>query len=105
MAELILWVVGRVCTAPSECVVVSDLGAHVEAARWAGGHGILFPSDRTRPEGTAGAEHVVPDVLTAVRTVLNGPPQGRVLVDERRGGCLRHRSAAPVRAVRRCYWA
>ncbi|WP_199873817.1 HAD hydrolase-like protein [Streptomyces sp. Root369] len=83
MAELILWVVGRVCTTPSECAVVSDLGAHVEAARRAGGHGILVPSGRTRPEGTAGAEHVVPDVLTAVRTVLNGPPRGRVLVDER----------------------
>ncbi len=26
---------------------------------------------------------MAPDVLTAVRTVLNGPPQGRVLVDER----------------------
>ena len=105
MAELILWVVGRVCTTPSECVVVSDLGAHVEAARRAGGHGILFPPDRTRPEGKAGAEHVVPDFLTVVRTVLNGPSQGGVLVDERHGGCLRHPSAAPVRAVRRCYWA
>lgn len=75
--------VGRVCTAPSECVVVSDLGAHVEAARRAGGRGILVSSDRTRPEETAGADHVAPDVLTAVRAVLNGPPQGRVLVDER----------------------
>ncbi len=80
---LILWAVGRVCTAPSDCVVVSDLGAHVEAARRAGGLGILVPSDRTRPEETARADHVAPDVLTAVRAVLNGSPQGRVLADER----------------------
>ncbi|MFI6936791.1 HAD hydrolase-like protein [Streptomyces sp. NPDC050287] len=80
---LILWAVGGVCTAPSDCVVVSDLGAHVEAARRAGGLGILVSSDRTRPEETAWADHVAPDVLPAVRAVLNGPPQGRVLVDER----------------------
>jgi D-glycero-D-manno-heptose 1,7-bisphosphate phosphatase len=72
-----------VCTAPSDCVVVSDLGAHAEAARRAGGLGILVSCDRNRPEGTARADHVAPDVLTAVRAVLNGPPQGRVLADER----------------------
>jgi D-glycero-D-manno-heptose 1,7-bisphosphate phosphatase len=80
---LILWAVGRVCTAPSDCVVVSDPGAHVEAARRTGGLGILVSSDRTRPEETARADHVAPDVLTAVRAVLNGPPEGRVLADER----------------------
>lgn len=69
-------------------MVVSDLGAHVEAARRAGGRGILVSSDRTRPEETAGADHVAPDVLTAVRAVLNGPPQGRVLVDERPIGAV-----------------
>ncbi|WP_405894419.1 hypothetical protein OG272_21060 [Streptomyces sp. NBC_00104] len=42
-------------------------------------------SGRTRPEETAGAGHVAPDVLTAVRAVLNGPPQGCVSVDERPG--------------------
>jgi HAD superfamily hydrolase (TIGR01662 family) len=80
---LILWAVGRVCTAPSDCVVVGGLGAHVEAARRAGAHGILVPNDGTGPEETARAEHVAPDVLTAVRALLAGPPQGRVLVDER----------------------
>jgi HAD superfamily hydrolase (TIGR01662 family) len=80
---LILWAVGRVCTAPADCVVVGDRGAHVEAARRAGAHGILVPSDRTRPAETAHAAHVAPDVLTAVRAILTGPPQGRVLADER----------------------
>ncbi|WSQ12657.1 HAD-IIIA family hydrolase [Streptomyces sp. NBC_01231] len=80
---LLLWAVGRVCTAPSGCVVVGDRGTHVEAARRAGGHGILVPSDRTRPEETARADHVAPDVLTAVRAILTGPPRGRVLADER----------------------
>ncbi|MFF0161475.1 HAD-IIIA family hydrolase [Streptomyces sp. NPDC005263] len=80
---LLLWAVGRVCTAPSDCVVVGDRGAHVEAARRVGADSILVPSERTRPEETAHADHVAPDVLTAVRAILTGPPQGRVLADER----------------------
>lgn len=80
---LILWAAGRVCTAPSDCVVVGDIGADVEAARRAGAHGILVPTPETRPEETAGADHVAKDLTTAVRAVLNGPPQGRVLADER----------------------
>ncbi|MDL5204547.1 HAD-IIIA family hydrolase [Streptomyces sp. ALI-76-A] len=80
---LILWAAGRVCTAPADCVVVGDLGAHVEAARRAGGHGILVPSDRTPQREATRADHVAPDVLTAVRALLTGPPRGRVLVDER----------------------
>jgi D-glycero-D-manno-heptose 1,7-bisphosphate phosphatase len=80
---LILWAAGRVCVAPSECVVVGDIGADVEAARRAGAHGILVPTPETRPEETAGADHVAKDLPTAVRAVLNGPPRGRVLADER----------------------
>ncbi|MER5214439.1 HAD family hydrolase [Streptomyces sp. NPDC002838] len=80
---LILWAVGRVCVAPSDCVVVGDIGADVEAARRAGAHGILVPTPATRPEETADADHVAKDLPTAVRAVLNGPPQGRVLADER----------------------
>ncbi|MFG2022223.1 D-glycero-alpha-D-manno-heptose-1,7-bisphosphate 7-phosphatase [Streptomyces sp. NPDC048825] len=80
---LILWAAGRICTAPADCVVVGDIGADVEAAHRAGAHGILVPAPETRPEETARAEHVAPDVLTAVRAVLTGQPQGRVLADER----------------------
>ncbi|MHC3469800.1 D-glycero-alpha-D-manno-heptose-1,7-bisphosphate 7-phosphatase [Streptomyces sp. 7R007] len=80
---LVLWAAGRLCAPPDRCVVVGDIGADVEAARRAGAHGVLVPNQQTRPEETARAEHVAPDVLTAVRALLTGPPRGRVLADER----------------------
>ncbi|GGQ78927.1 hypothetical protein GCM10010216_46020 [Streptomyces flaveolus] len=80
---LVLWAAGRVRAAPADCVVIGDIGADVEAARRAGAHGILVPNERTRPEETAAADHVAPDLLTAVRALLTGPPKGRVLVNER----------------------
>ncbi|KDN74471.1 HAD family hydrolase [Streptomyces olindensis] len=80
---MVLWAAGRICTAPADLVVIGDIGADVEAARRAGAHGILVPTAQTRPEETAAADHVAPDLLTAVRAVLDGPPRGRVLADER----------------------
>ncbi|MET9765345.1 HAD family hydrolase [Streptomyces sp. NPDC006372] len=80
---MVLWAAGRICTHPADLVVIGDIGADVEAARRAGAHGILVPTAQTRPEETAHADHVAPDLPTAVRAVLNGPPAGRVLVDER----------------------
>ncbi|OWA11972.1 hypothetical protein B9W62_07980 [Streptomyces sp. CS113] len=80
---MILWAAGRVCAGPTDCVVVGDIGADMEAAERAGARGILVPNDRTRPEETAAAAHVAPDLLTAVRAVLDGPPTGRILVNER----------------------
>ncbi|GGS52658.1 HAD family hydrolase [Streptomyces griseoviridis] len=80
---LILRAAGRIGADPADCVVIGDIGADLEAARRAGAHGILVPNEATRPEETAAAEHVAPDLLTAVRALLGGPPQGRVLVDER----------------------
>ncbi len=80
---MVLWAAGRVCAGPADCVVVGDIGADMEAAERAGAHGILVPNDRTRPEETAAAPHVAPDLLTAVRAVLDGPPTGRILVNER----------------------
>ncbi|MGC0385895.1 HAD-IIIA family hydrolase [Streptomyces sp. SAI-129] len=80
---MILWAAGRVCTGPADCVVVGDIGADMEAAERAGAHGILVPNDRTRPEETAAAAHVAPDLLTAVRAILDGPPTGRILANER----------------------
>ncbi|UUU25507.1 D-glycero-alpha-D-manno-heptose-1,7-bisphosphate 7-phosphatase [Streptomyces sp. DSM 40750] len=71
---LILWAAGRICTAPADCVVIGDIGADVEAARRAGARGILVPTPQTRPEETASADQVAPDLLTAVRAVLTGPP-------------------------------
>ncbi|GAP49595.1 D-glycero-alpha-D-manno-heptose-1,7-bisphosphate 7-phosphatase [Streptomyces azureus] len=80
---MVLWAAGRICTNPADLVVIGDIGADVEAARRAGAHGILVPTEQTRPEETTGADHVAPDLLTAVRAVLDGPPKGRVLADER----------------------
>ncbi|MFV0132945.1 D-glycero-alpha-D-manno-heptose-1,7-bisphosphate 7-phosphatase [Streptomyces sp. HMX87] len=75
---LVLWAAGRICTHPANCVVIGDIGADIEAAGRAGASGILVPNDRTRPEETAAAEHVAPDLLTAVRAVLDGDlPPGR----------------------------
>ncbi|GAA2566185.1 hypothetical protein GCM10010424_04540 [Streptomyces lienomycini] len=80
---MVLWAAGRVCAHPADCVVIGDIGADTQAAERAGAHGILVPNDRTRPEETAAAAHLAPDLLTAVRAVLDGPPRGRVLADER----------------------
>ncbi|SMQ19811.1 histidinol-phosphate phosphatase family domain-containing protein/HAD-superfamily hydrolase, subfamily IIIA [Streptomyces sp. Ag82_O1-12] len=80
---MLLWAGGRICTGPAELVVIGSTGAGAQAARRAGAHGILVPNGHTRPEETARADHVAPDLLTAVRAVLDGPPKGRVLADER----------------------
>ncbi|MGW0288350.1 D-glycero-alpha-D-manno-heptose-1,7-bisphosphate 7-phosphatase [Streptomyces tuirus] len=80
---MVLWAAGRICTGPADLLVIGDIGADVEAARRAGAQGILVPTAQTRPEETAHADHVAPDLLTAVRAVLNGPPKGRVIADER----------------------
>ncbi|MCV2464449.1 HAD-IIIA family hydrolase [Streptomyces sp. ICN988] len=80
---MVLWAAGRVCAGPADCVVVGDIGADMEAAERAGAHGILVPNDRTRPEETAAAHHVAPDLLTAVRAILDGVPEGRVPAHER----------------------
>ncbi|GAA2536738.1 D-glycero-alpha-D-manno-heptose-1,7-bisphosphate 7-phosphatase [Streptomyces fimbriatus] len=74
---MILWAAGRICADPADCVVIGDIGADVEAARRAGAHGILVPTPQTRPEETAAAAHVAPDLATAVRMVLDGPPWTR----------------------------
>ncbi|MER5832506.1 HAD family hydrolase [Streptomyces sp. NPDC002130] len=80
---MLLWAGGRICTGPAELVVIGSTAADAEAARRAGAHGILVPNGRTRPEEATRADHVAPDLLTAVRAVLDGPPKGRVLADER----------------------
>ncbi|MFH9890013.1 HAD-IIIA family hydrolase [Streptomyces luteogriseus] len=80
---MLLWAGGRICTGPAELVVIGSTAVGARAAHRAGAHGILVPNGHTRPEETARADHVAPDLLTAVRAVLDGPPKGRVLADER----------------------
>ncbi|CAL9624544.1 Phosphoglycolate phosphatase [Streptomyces sp. enrichment culture] len=74
---MILWAAGRIRTDPADCVVIGDIGADLEAARRAGARGILVPTPQTRPEETAAAAHVAPDLATAVRAVLDGLPCDR----------------------------
>ncbi|MDL5200104.1 HAD family hydrolase [Streptomyces sp. ALI-76-A] len=80
---LILWAAGRLGAAPADCLVIGDIGADVEAARRAGAHGVLVPTPQTRPEETACADHVAPDLLTAVRTAVSGSPRHGVPAAER----------------------
>ncbi|MEU3888243.1 HAD-IIIA family hydrolase [Streptomyces sp. NPDC029041] len=80
---MLLWAGGRICTGPAELAVIGSTAADAEAARRAGAHGILVPNGHTRPEEAVRADHVAPDLLTAVRALLDGPPKGRVLADER----------------------
>ncbi|MGV9992288.1 D-glycero-alpha-D-manno-heptose-1,7-bisphosphate 7-phosphatase [Streptomyces sp. NPDC003374] len=71
---LILTAAARLAVEPAAVVVIGDIGADVEAARRAGAHGVLVPTPVTRPEETAAAPHVAPDLATAVRAALAGPP-------------------------------
>ncbi|MFJ9656940.1 HAD-IIIA family hydrolase [Streptomyces griseoflavus] len=75
---MVLWAAARIGADPADCVVIGDIGADVEAARRAGAHGILVPTPQTRPEETAAAPHVAPDLPSAVRLLLGTPPWDRV---------------------------
>lgn len=97
---MVLWAAGRLCTPPGRLAVVGDIGADVEAARRAGAHGILVPTEVTRPEETASAEHVAPNLETAVRALLDGPPHGHVLADERPVAKAYATGAGPSREAR-----
>ncbi|MFE5394421.1 D-glycero-alpha-D-manno-heptose-1,7-bisphosphate 7-phosphatase [Streptomyces sp. NPDC056568] len=99
---LVLHAADRLRAAPADCVVIGDIGADTEAAARAGAHGILVPNARTRPEETAAAPHVAPDLLTAVRALLDAPPPVRTPADARSGApagaaATRGRSAADTR--------
>ncbi|GAA2424285.1 HAD family hydrolase [Streptomyces macrosporus] len=69
---LVLDVARRLGVAPAECVVVGDIGSDMGAARAAGARGVLVPTPVTLPEEVRDAPVVAPDLLTAVRAVLDG---------------------------------
>lgn len=56
--------------APSRCLVIGDIEADMEAARRAGARGILVPNSRTLAREVESAAWVAPDLLSAVRMVL-----------------------------------
>ncbi len=57
--------------APSDVVVIGDIGADLGAATAAGATGILVPTAVTRSEEIAAADTVAPDLLTAVSALLS----------------------------------
>lgn len=58
--------------APSDCAVIGDIGADVDAARAAGARAVLVPTARTLAEEIRSAYQVAPDLITAVDLVLGG---------------------------------
>ncbi|MFK4189049.1 HAD-IIIA family hydrolase [Streptomyces sparsogenes] len=56
---------------PARTAVVGDIGADLAAARAAGARGVLVATPVTRPEEVAAAEESAPDLLTAVRRLLD----------------------------------
>jgi D-glycero-D-manno-heptose 1,7-bisphosphate phosphatase len=63
----------RLGVAPERVAVIGDIGADVEAAVAAGAAALLVPTPVTRPEEVAAAPAVQPDLVTAVRHLLEGP--------------------------------
>jgi histidinol-phosphate phosphatase family protein len=63
--------------APSDCVVIGDIGADVQAASAAGARSVLVPTAATRAEEVAGAPEVAPDLGAAVDLLLGPAPAGR----------------------------
>jgi histidinol-phosphate phosphatase family protein len=66
---------GELGVDPSDCVVVGDIGADMEAARAAGARAVLVPTGRTRREEVEAAPLVAPDLIAAVELLL-GPAGG-----------------------------
>nr|WP_200305238.1 HAD-IIIA family hydrolase [Streptomyces adelaidensis] len=60
----------RLSVAPSDCVVIGDIAADVQAARAAGARGVLVPNAATLPAEVEAAPTTAPDLLTAVRRIL-----------------------------------
>jgi histidinol-phosphate phosphatase family protein len=57
---------------PSDCAVIGDTGADVEAALAAGARPVLVPNAVTRREEIARAPEVAPDLAAAVTLLLDG---------------------------------
>ena len=58
---------------PEEVAVIGDIGADMAAAEAAGARAVLVPTPVTRPEETAAAPLVAPDLAGAVALLLEGP--------------------------------
>jgi histidinol-phosphate phosphatase family protein len=59
-------------TDPARCVVIGDIGRDVGAASAAGARGVLVPTSATRDDEIRAADAVDPDLLAAVKRVVEG---------------------------------
>lgn len=59
---------------PSECAVVGDIGADVEAARAAGARSVLVPTAATRMAEVEAAPEVTPSLAAAVELLIGASP-------------------------------
>nr|WP_234347316.1 HAD family hydrolase [Streptomyces specialis] len=73
---LIVAACARLGVRPARVAVVGDIGGDMAAARAAGARGVLVPTPVTRREEIVAAPEWAPDVLTAVRLLLDGDPGG-----------------------------
>jgi hypothetical protein len=68
---LVLAACERLGVCPARTAVIGDIGSDVAAALAAGARGVLVPTPATRPEEIAAAPDTAPDLLRAVRLVLD----------------------------------
>ncbi|MEU0371743.1 HAD-IIIA family hydrolase [Streptomyces sp. NPDC006283] len=68
---LVLAACERLGVSPARTAVIGDIGADVAAALAAGARGVLVPTPVTRPEEVTTAPDTAPDLLRAVRLVLD----------------------------------
>ncbi|MEU5699176.1 D-glycero-alpha-D-manno-heptose-1,7-bisphosphate 7-phosphatase [Streptomyces aurantiacus] len=77
----------RLGVPPAECVVIGDIRADVLAARAAGARGVLVPNAATLRTEVEAERWTAPDLLTAVRTLLEQrPPLEPYSLEPHRGG-------------------
>jgi histidinol-phosphate phosphatase family protein len=69
---MVLAAARRLGVPPERVALIGDIGADVEAAVAAGATAVLVPTPVTRPEEVAAAPTVQPDLVTAVRHLLEG---------------------------------
>ncbi|MFD4629140.1 D-glycero-alpha-D-manno-heptose-1,7-bisphosphate 7-phosphatase [Streptomyces sp. NPDC058284] len=74
---LVLAACERLGVPAGRAVVIGDIGADLGAARAAGARGVLVPTPVTRADEVEAADAVAPDLLTAVRLVLDPPGAAR----------------------------
>ncbi|MDQ0845729.1 D-glycero-alpha-D-manno-heptose-1,7-bisphosphate 7-phosphatase [Streptomyces sp. V1I6] len=102
---LVLAACERLGVCPSRTVVIGDIGSDVTAALAAGARGVLVPTAATRPEEITAAPETAPDLLRAVRLVLDpaarcGKPAAPPAGADRRERAVTSRAARPSTADR-----